>query len=137
DPATAADVLRHLVEPLRVALTSPPRQRVVAGDDGRRVMLPTEPDRHDFVRLALSEIRLATGNQLLVIHAFIETVGSLLDQLNDDQIDPDQSGLIDQLDGLLGAIDLQRLGRRDEAAIRENLDRWSLVWPVYQPGTSR
>ncbi len=129
DPATAADVVRHLVEPLRVALTHPPRQRVVADDGGRRIMLPEEPDRNDYVRLALSEIRIASDSQLLVITAFIDTVGSLLEHLRANDIDPSFSGLEGQLELLLTTMDRSALSGADLDAVTDTLRHWRLEWP--------
>lgn len=81
DPTTAADVVHHLVAPLRPAVLGDPRRRVITGFEGRRVVLYQEPDQDDLVREAFTEIRLASGRHPIVGRALMEALGSLRRQV--------------------------------------------------------
>ena len=81
DPTTAADVVHHLVAPLRVAVLAEPLRRVLTADGGGRVVMFQEPDQDDLVREAFSEIRLASSRQPHVGRALAEALGSLRSQV--------------------------------------------------------
>lgn len=81
DPTTAADVIHHLVAPLRPAVLGDPRRRVITGSERRRVVLYQEPDQDDLVREAFTEIRLAAGRHPIVGRALMEALGSLRRQV--------------------------------------------------------
>lgn len=82
DPTTAADVVHHLVAPLRVAVSAEPRRRVLPGAAGGRVVLHQEPDQDDLVRQAFGEIRLASTRQPHVGQALLEALWSLRRQVD-------------------------------------------------------
>jgi uncharacterized membrane protein len=82
DPTTAADVVHHLVAPLRVAVSAEPRRRVLPAAGGGRVVLHQEPDQDDLVRQAFGEIRLASARQPHVGHALLEALWSLRRQID-------------------------------------------------------
>ena len=81
DPTTAADVVHHLVAPLRVAVLAEPRRRVLTADGAGRVVMFQEPDQDDLVREAFGEIRLASSRQPHVGRALVEALGSLRSQV--------------------------------------------------------
>jgi uncharacterized membrane protein len=81
DPTTAVDVIQHLKVPVRALLTLDPPSRVIDGSDGQRLFLTEAPTRADHVHLAFSEIRLASANQPSVIHALLENLADLIDEM--------------------------------------------------------
>jgi uncharacterized membrane protein len=81
DPTTAVDVIQHLKLPIRAILTLDPPSRIIIGPDGQRLFLTEAPSRSDHVHAAFSEIRLASASQPSVVHALIEILADLIDEL--------------------------------------------------------
>lgn len=81
DPTTATEVILHLTEILREALTRDLPPRSIHGEDGQRVYRPHDWSRRDWVRNAFGEIRNASANQPSVAHTLIASMGSLLEHL--------------------------------------------------------
>lgn len=122
DPGTAAAVVYHLVEPLRVALTGHARSRVLHDGD-RHVAMPLAPDREDFVSDTLAELRQALEGQVLVAQAMVDVIGSLKEQLRDTELDA-RTRLLDlELNLLLEEIDTWNLLPADFEPIARTLQR--------------
>ena len=85
DPATAADVVRHLIEPVRAAVDARPSPRVHHAENGTRVVLPAQPSPKDYVHLGFGEIRLVAGDQPLVLKALADSLAKLWRDLDDDE----------------------------------------------------
>jgi uncharacterized membrane protein len=94
DPATAADVVRHLVEPMRSAAHQRARRRVHRNDAGTRIVMPAQPDAGDYVHLGFGEIRLAAADQPLVLKALVDSLAKLWRDLGDEQGSTDASKAI-------------------------------------------
>lgn len=95
DPATAADVVRHLVEPMRAAASPHNRHRIYRSDSGTRVIARTQRDGGDYVHLAFGEIRLAAADQPLVLLALVESLGKLQRDREEDAGGSDVANAID------------------------------------------
>lgn len=79
DPTTAADVIRHMVEPLQLLLTSELPARVLLGENGTRLYRPDFTTVDDAVRLAFTEIRLTADGMVSIGAALAESIGLLVD----------------------------------------------------------
>ena len=78
DPTTAADVIHHLLGPLREVLMRQLPGRVVHDEHGNRVYMPRVLTHSDYVHGAFREIRMNADSQPHVLHALVETLGSLV-----------------------------------------------------------
>jgi uncharacterized membrane protein len=125
DPATAVDVVSHLGEPLGEILTRDLPQRVHSDEAGRRLFRPLRPDRVDYIRSALREIRLNASRQPEVIIAIIDLVGDLISILGGDQqsrADP----LLAEIGLLMEAAD-DELPPPDALALRHRAEKKRLI----------
>ena len=124
DPATAADVVRHIVEPMREAVTHPALRRVLRNDAGTRVLTPAQRNSGDYVRMAFSEIRMAAAGQPYVLSALVESLGSLRHCIDEDETDGAARQAIDvQLELLRSSVERSQLAEIDRAPIVRALDR--------------
>lgn len=125
DPATAADVVRHLVEPLHLALSRPPRPRVHRSEGGARIELPLEPVAEDWLNDALTEVRIYSSGHPIVLAALVEALGALRDRLATEA--PDRIDLIDaQLDLVRRTISASPLSGADLGQVRRAFRRHGL-----------
>lgn len=81
DPATAADVVRHVVVGLRAVHRSETRARSFTADNGARLVTPHAPTTAEYVSGFLSQIRYAAHDQLIVLEAMVEAIDALVDEL--------------------------------------------------------
>lgn len=87
DPATAADVVRHLMIGLRSAHRMGARDRSFTAENGTRLLTPEAPTTSDYVSEALSEIRHAARDQPFVLAAMVDSAEALAEELAVDGID--------------------------------------------------
>lgn len=90
-------MIHNLKVPVREILTSEPPVRVFSGDGERRVFLVDLPSRSDYIHLAFSEIRLATGSQTQVLNALIEVLEDLGRELQDKGLEGRLSAIEEEL----------------------------------------
>ncbi len=127
DPATAVDVVSHLGEPLGEMLTREMPQRVTIGDHGGRAFRPHRPDREDYVRSALQEIRLNAAIHPNVIKAMIDLSDHLISLL-----EPGQERRADPLRteiGILMDLAERSLPEEDYAPLRARAEKYTLALP--------
>lgn len=84
DPATAADVVRHLAVGLRAAHLAPAPTRSFAAANGARLFTPHAPTTADYVADSLGQIRQAALDQPVVLRAMVEAIDALADELVDE-----------------------------------------------------
>ncbi len=77
DPTTANEVLVHLAGITREILLRELPPRVHVGDEGRRLYLPHNLDRADYVRGAFTEIRVAAVGQPSVLRTLVRVMAGL------------------------------------------------------------
>ena len=128
DPATAADVVRHLVEPMREAVQHRGLRRVHRNDAGARVLVPAQRDGGDYVRAAFSEIRMAAANQPHVLTALVDSLGSLRGRLDDEGRDDDARRAIDvQLELIRSTMEQSEFAEVDRRPILRALHRLGIA----------
>lgn len=125
DPATAVDVISHFGQPLGEVLQREIPQRVFGDNDGRRVFRPMRPDRSDYVRGALSEIRLNAGGHPVVIRSFVDLAGHLNSLLSEGEAARADT-LRREVELLLEAAEIQ-LPNADLAPLVRRAQRQGLV----------
>lgn len=81
DPATAADAVRHLAEPIVVAMTGSNPRRVVVADSGARLLIPDQQSAADYLTAPFAELRDNAAGQPIVIRAMEETLLAIREQL--------------------------------------------------------
>jgi uncharacterized membrane protein len=87
DPATAADVVRHVSGCLRSAYLVGDVDRVFHGNGGARLFTPHAPSVTDFVTDAITPIRRAAADQPLVLAAISDALAGLDDELSERGIE--------------------------------------------------
>ncbi|NND01830.1 MAG: DUF2254 domain-containing protein, partial [Acidimicrobiia bacterium] len=87
DPATAADVVRHVLVGLRSAYKAKTRVRSFVADNGARLLTPKAPTTADYVSDSLGQIRYAANDQPVVLRAMVEAVDALTDELDPEGCD--------------------------------------------------
>lgn len=124
DPATAADVVRHLVEPMREAVLHRGLRRVHRNDSGTRVLVPAQRDGGDYVRAAFSEIRMAATDQPHVLAALVDALGSLRGRLDQEggRDDHARRAIDTQLELIREAVEGGPLAEIDRKPILRALD---------------
>ncbi len=123
DPATAADVVRHLAEPLRIALLRPSRRRVHRRPDGTRLLVALQQDHVDYLARPLAEIRAAAGEQPLVLEAMAETLASLRAQVARAGLDERVELIESQLEELSAVVAGSQASPDHMARARATLER--------------
>ncbi len=81
DPATAADVVRHLVGPIRAAYLTADTRRTFHHPNGTRILAPGRQQPGDYVRAAFSEIRMSSATQPTTLLALAESLSALRESL--------------------------------------------------------
>ncbi len=81
DPATAADVVRHLMVGLRAAHLSGSRVRSFTADNGARLLTPEARTTAEYVADSLGQIRAAARDQPIVLRAMVDAIDALTDEL--------------------------------------------------------
>lgn len=87
DPATAADVVRHLVGPIRAAYLMADTRRSFHHPNGTRILTPGLPQPGDYVRAAFSEIRMSAASQPTTLLALAESLSALVESLHAEGIE--------------------------------------------------
>jgi len=82
DPATAADVVRHLAGPIRSAYLDTEIHGSYVHANGTRLAQPGVLQPSDYVHLAYSEIRFASAGHATVLMALAESLTALHESLN-------------------------------------------------------
>lgn len=82
DPATASDALRHLAEPVLVALLGNAPPRSLVGAQGARLFIPDQLSPADYLTRPFMEIRNVAAGQPLVLRAMEETLHAIREQLD-------------------------------------------------------
>ncbi len=126
DPATAADVVQHLVGPVRTVLLANVPTRFVDGPEGRRIVLPNQFDGDDYVRAAFTEIRLAAGAQPHVLQALVSALGSLRLSLVQADLERRSTALDEQIRLLGSAITASGLVPEDLSSVAAEARRYDL-----------
>lgn len=91
--------------------------------------MPLVPDQADYVRAAFSEIRLAAAGQLLVVKAFVEAIGSLLEYLGEQGAGHREAPLRQQLRLMLEDIEERGMRAEDKRNLDRSLRRYGFEWP--------
>jgi len=116
DPTTAADVVRHMIEPLSTALIAKARSRVRTGENGCRVYLPDDLTQADYVRAAISEIRMAAVAEPYLIEAIVDALSAIHHRLHG-------AGEHGRCEPLLGELNALAAGVRESKLPPDIVDR--------------
>ncbi len=108
DPATAADVVRHLVGPIRAAYLMADTRRSFHHPNGTRILTPGLPQPGDYVRAAFSEIRMSAASQPTTLLALAESLSALVESL--------------QVEGIEGEAVRRELSMVEETVISSGFD---------------
>lgn len=114
DATTGADVVHHLTGPLRAGLLRDLPGRVVTDHRGNRVYLPRALTHSDLVTGALQEIRLSAVDQPLVLRALLDTISSLIGQVEGADLQGRAAPLRREAEAVVDAIDRSTLPDRDK-----------------------
>ncbi len=87
DPATAADVVRHLANCIRASFLAGNPARVFTTENGSRLVAPHAPTVGDQVTNAYRPIRRAAAQQPMVLKAIVVSLETLDDEFKDLGID--------------------------------------------------
>ncbi|REK19258.1 MAG: DUF2254 domain-containing protein [Actinobacteria bacterium] len=115
DPTTAVDVIHHLKVPIREILQRDPPQRVFNGSQGQRVFLAESLSRSGYVHSAFSEIRLAAGSQPTVLHALLEVLTDLRNELESEELPGRASAVEEEIRLTIDASNRASLPEEDRA----------------------
>ncbi|MBT8207806.1 MAG: DUF2254 domain-containing protein [Acidimicrobiia bacterium] len=126
DPTTAADVIRHMVEPLQLLLVSELPARVLLGDDGTRLYRPDFTTVDDALRLAFTEIRLTASGMVSVGAALVDSIGSLMKAALDSEFPSRADSLMRQYQLLVEDIDQWQIPDDDLEWMWATADRYGL-----------
>lgn len=121
DPATAADVVRHLAGPIRSAYLDTKIERSYVHASGTRLVQPGAHTADDYVRLAYSEIRLMSALQPTVLMALAESLTSLLESLTAADVYP--AAIAQEVELVHGTVKGSRLADNDVKSILAVLER--------------
>lgn len=115
DPATAADVVRHLAGPVRAAYLESHVSPVYVHPNGTRLVTPSLLQPDDFARLAFADIRLAAATQPTTMQAMAETLSALAETLAADGVEA--PAIRKEIDLLEEAVRTSSLPDADKAPI--------------------
>jgi uncharacterized membrane protein len=122
DPTTAQDSIFHAAAVLHTLLRGV-EPKVVAGEDGRRLLLPEVPDEADLVALAFDEVRLAAhGNPAVSIY-LLEAMRLLVDSLRHDGLHHAVEPILEQARRIRASVDRADLLPEDADRIRGAYER--------------
>lgn len=127
DPTTGSDVVHHLSGPIQALLLRDLPERVVIGDDGRRVYMPRALSLSDYVHSAFREIRLNATDQPPVLHALVETLASLMTVVDAAGRDGRVAALQEEVESTLSTVRRSGLPEGDQEYVMAFARRLGLV----------
>jgi uncharacterized membrane protein len=122
DPTTADEAIVHLSGVLATLLRHDLPPRVRAGDDGRVLVRPHDPDHRDLLDLGFDQLRVVAAGEATVLVRLCTTIAELtrvaVAEGRDDCVD----ALRTQVETLLADLDDGPLGPHDRARVRAAAD---------------
>lgn len=125
DPATAADTVLHLTEPLRLLQRHEGQPRVILADRSVRILRPFENAGAAQVATTIAQIRRAAAGHPLVLTALVGLIGRLHDE-PDGEVELSEP-LREELDAILQLVEDSDASTTERKQIEAQLRRYRLT----------
>ncbi len=123
DPTTANEVLVHLSGIVREIMLHDLPPRIVTGEDGRRLYMPHNLNRADYVAGAFSEIRVAAVGQPSVLRTLVRVLAGLDALLTSEGLAERARPLRKEAELVLDGLEDTVLLEDDVSRVREKAER--------------